>query len=301
MKALINTPQGLLTRDVDDPKPTANQALVAVRAFSVNRGELALLRARTQDWAPGQDIAGVVVEAAADGSGPQPGDRIAAQIDQAGWAELAAVDTNRLAVLPGHVGIEQAAALPLAGLTALRTLRIGGDLLGRRVLITGANGGVGRYQIELATARGARVTAVASATHAEELRTLGASDVVATPGDAHGLYDLVTESVGGRSLAESLAKAAPAATIVLFGSSSGEKTPIDIYDFIGHESVKLVSYLSYAHPEPPGPDLALLVDLVARGQLHPTVSQLTSWTQTKDTLTALEERKFPGKAVLTIP
>lgn len=301
MKALINTPQGLLPRDVDDPEPAAGQALVAVRAFSVNRGELALLRSRTGDWAPGQDIAGVVVEPAADGSGPRPGDRIAAQVDQAGWAELAAVDTDRLAVLPGPVDIEPAAALPLAGLTALRTLRLGGDLLGRRVLVTGANGGVGRFQVELAAAGGARVTAVAAAAHAEDLRALGASDVVTTPAAADGRYELITESVGGRSLTEALTRAAPGGTIVLFGGSGGGKTPIDVYDFIGHEGVTLVSYLSYAHPEPPGADLARLVDLVARGRLHPTVGHLDSWTRTTEALTALEQRRFPGKGVLTIP
>jgi len=98
------------------------------------------------------------------------------------------VPTSRLAPLPADVGIEQAAALPLAGLTALRTLRLAGDLLGRRVLVTGANGGVGRIQIQLAAAAGAQVTAVARAEHEKELLALGASSVVADPAAAVGLY-----------------------------------------------------------------------------------------------------------------
>jgi len=81
---------------------------------------------------------------------PAVGTRIVALVEQAGWAELAAVPAGRLAPLPAEVATEQAAALPLAGLTALRTLRLAGDLLGRRVLVTGANGGVGRIQIQLA-------------------------------------------------------------------------------------------------------------------------------------------------------
>src|SRR5690348_6707220 len=184
MKAIVNTPAGAGIADVGDPRPAAGEALVAVRAFSVNRGELALLAARTGDWRPGQDVAGVVVEAAADGSGPAPGTRVAAQVEQAGWAELVAVPTDRLAALPDAVSVEQGAALPLAGLTALRVLRLGGDLLGRRVLITGANGGLGRFQTELAALAGARVTAVADPRHEPDLTALGAAAVVAATADA---------------------------------------------------------------------------------------------------------------------
>jgi NADPH:quinone reductase-like Zn-dependent oxidoreductase len=93
MKAIVNTPAGVGIADVDAPRPTCDEALVAVRAFSINRGELALLAARTDNWRPGQDIAGVVVEQAADGSGPPPGARVVALVEQAGWSELAAVPT----------------------------------------------------------------------------------------------------------------------------------------------------------------------------------------------------------------
>jgi NADPH:quinone reductase len=241
MKAIVNSPAGPVIAAVDDPRPASGEALVAVRAFSVNRGELDLLQARTDGWRPGQDIAGVVVEQAADGSGPAAGARVVALVEQAGWAELAAVPVSRLAPLPAQVGIEQAAALPLAGLTALRTLRLAGGLLGRRVLITGANGGVGRIQIQLAAAAGAEVTAVARPQHEKELLALGASSVVADPAAADGLYDLVADWVGGPSLAAGLGKVAPRGTVVL-GTSNTEKTPVNIYDFFGHEGAQLVSY-----------------------------------------------------------
>ncbi|SDN20684.1 zinc-binding dehydrogenase [Actinacidiphila guanduensis] len=302
MKTVLSTPQGTVLRDVDEPGPrSADQALVAVRAFSVNRGELALLAARTADWRPGQDIAGVVTEAAADGSGPAPGTRVVAQVEQGGWAEFVPVPTDRLTVLPDEVGVEQAAALPLAGLTALRTLRLlPGGLLGRRVLITGASGGVGRFQTEPAALGGADVTAVADARHGKALLALGATTVVPSAWDAAPGQDLVTESVGGDSLAAALKKIAPGGTIAVIGTSSGEKTPIDVYDFIGHEGARLVSYLSYAHPGPPAPDLALLVGLVATGRLHPTLARTCDWTHLPEVLTALRDRRLSGKAVLTI-
>src|SRR5690349_6698524 len=103
MKALVNSPAGLAVHTVADPSPAPDQALIAVRSFSVNRGELDLLAARTEDWRPGQDIAGVVVEPAADGSGPAAGARVVALAEDSGWAELAAVSTARLAELPDSV------------------------------------------------------------------------------------------------------------------------------------------------------------------------------------------------------
>lgn len=308
MESVVNTPLGVVFRDVAEPGPAANEALVAVRAFSVNRGELALLTMRTEDWRPGQDIAGVVLEPAADGSGPAAGTRVAGLVEAAGWAERVAVPTDRLAVLPDAVTVEQAASLPLAGLTALRTVRAGGSLLGRRVLITGANGGVGRFQVELATAAGGTVTTV-SATAAESasnaakvLSALGAAEVVAQVPDASGgPFDVVLESVGGTTLSAALAATAPGATVVLLGTSSGAKTPIDIYDFIGHENVRLLSYLSYAYPEPPAADLRTLVSLVAAGRLHPTLGRVADWRALPDVLDDLRERRLPGgKAVLTI-
>ena len=299
MKAIVNTPAGAGIADVGDPRPAADEALVAVRAFSVNRGELALLAARTNDWRPGQDIAGVVVEQAADGSGPPVGARVAALVEQAGWSELAAVPTARLSALPDEVSIEQAAALPLAGLTALRTLRLGGDLLGRRVLVTGASGGLGGMQVQLAFAAGAQVTAVARAQHEKQLLHRGASSVVAGPSDADGLYDLVTDWVGGASLAAALAKVAPGGTVVV-GSGNQDKTPISIYDFFGHEGARLVGYLSYAYPKPPGPDLAILVGLVATRRLDPVLGFVDAWTRLPDAIQALTERRITGKTVLTV-
>ncbi|MEV0589676.1 zinc-binding dehydrogenase [Nonomuraea sp. NPDC050310] len=299
MKAVINTTDGPIIASADEPVPAPHEALVAVRAFALNRGELALLDSRTGGWRPGQDIAGVVVEQAADGTGPVAGTRVAALVEQAGWAERVAVPADRLAVLPDQVSMAQGAALPLAGLTALRALRLGGALLGRRVLITGASGGVGRFLVELATLGGATVTAVAGR-HTRDLAALGASEVVAATDQATGPYDLIVESVGGASLAEALRAAAPGATVVLIGSSSGAKSPIDIYDFVGHEGTRIVSFLSYAHPDPPGADLEVLVTFTAADRLHPTPGLVEDWSKLPAALAALRERRISGKAVLTL-
>src|ERR1700751_737195 len=111
MLALVNTPSGLAPveiREVPEPRPAANEALVEVRAFSLNRGELRLMQTRPEGWRPGQDIAGVVLQQAADGSGPKPGTRVVALTDNAGWAERAAGPGPRLAALPDNVLLEEA-------------------------------------------------------------------------------------------------------------------------------------------------------------------------------------------------
>jgi NADPH:quinone reductase-like Zn-dependent oxidoreductase len=124
-------------------------------------------------------VTGTVVRPAADGSGPQAGRRVVAHPPESGWAERVAVATSSIAELPGEVTTVQAAALPLAGLTALRLLRTAGVVAGRRILLTGASGGVGHYFVELAVGAGAEVTAVTSSRErGKRLADLGAAEVV---------------------------------------------------------------------------------------------------------------------------
>ncbi|WCQ93474.1 zinc containing alcohol dehydrogenase superfamily protein [Sorangium sp. Soce836] len=144
MRALVydpSQPRGLRFAEVPPPDPAPSQALVEVHAVSLNFGEVAFLgEMRNPGEVPGWDAAGVVVRAAKDGSGPKEGTRVASFGRSGAWAELRAVDTSELGVVPDAVDLGSASTVPVAGVTALRALRALGPVVGRRVLVTGASG-----------------------------------------------------------------------------------------------------------------------------------------------------------------
>ncbi len=303
MLALVNTPNGTAPvelRDIAEPQPAPNEALVEVRAFSLNRGELRLFQIRPEGWRPGQDIGAVVLKQAADGSGPTAGTRVVALTDNAGWAERAAVPAHRMAALSDNVLLEEAAALPVAGLTALRTLRHGAPLLGKRVLITGAAGGVGHMAVQIAARSGARVTAVVGGPErGRHLR--GATEIVEGIDKAKGRFALILESAGGASLAAGIARIEARGTIVIFGNSSGEPTSVTFRDFAEHPNACIQSF-SYFTSEPEdrfAPDLGLLAWLVADGSLKPHLVE-HSWRELPQIGPQLRDRQIRGKAVFHI-
>jgi NADPH:quinone reductase len=303
MLAVVNTPGGsdpIEIREVAEPQPAPNEALVEVRAFSLNRGELRLFQTRPEGWRPGQDTSGVVIRPAANGSGPEAGARVVALTDNAGWAERAAVPAHRMAVLPDNVLIEEAAALPVAGLTALRTLRHGAPLLGKRVLITGAAGGVGHLATQIAARSGARVTAVVGGP--ERRRHLrGADEIIEGIDKVQGQFALILESAGGSSLADAIAHIDAKGTIVVFGNSSGEPTPFSFRDLAEHPNARIqgFSYFTSEAEERFAPDLALLVALVADGSLKPHIVE-HSWRELAQIGPQLRDRQIRGKAVFRI-
>jgi NADPH:quinone reductase len=303
MLAVVNIPGGsapVAIREVPEPQPAPNEAIVEVRAFSLNRGELRLFQIRPEGWRPGQDISGVVVQPAPNGASPGAGARVVALTDNAGWAERAAVPAYRMAILPDNVLLEEAAALPVAGLTALRTLRYGAPLLGKRVLITGAAGGVGHLATQLAARSGARVTAVVSSRErAQHLR--GPDEIAHSTGEAQGLFGLILESAGGASLAGAIAHIEPKGTIVIFGNSSGEPMPLSFRDFAEHANARIqtFSYFTSEAEERFAPDLALLVSLVADGSLKPHLVE-RSWRDLAEIGPQLRDRRIPGKAVFRV-
>jgi NADPH:quinone reductase-like Zn-dependent oxidoreductase len=306
MRALVPAPAGsgrlVDLADVPEPVAAPDQALIAVEAFSINRGEVFLLEAPRAGWRPGQDIAGRVLRAAADGSGPEEGARVVAHAPEDGWAARAAVATDRIAALPDAVGIEQAATLGVAPLTALRLLRAAPNLGGRRVLLTGAAGGVGHFVVELAAAQGAAVTAVAaSPERGARLLELGAADVVTRVEDAEAGFDLVLESVGGASLAAAVTKAAPGATVLWFGQAGGEPVTLDFFAVVAAAPyVRIVPFSYWRTGASDAEDLATLVRLVAGGRLHPEIGRVEDWAQTDALLAALRDRRLRGNAVLTV-
>lgn len=283
------------------PVPAADEVLVDVQAVSLNRGDILMTGMYPAGWELGWDIAGVVTAAAADGSGPAVGSRVVARLDEKGWAQQAATPVSRLAVLPENVTFEQAASLPVAGLNALRLLRASGQTLGKKILLTGAAGGVGRFFIELGAAAGAQITAVVgSAERAKGLTELGADLVVTDIADAPDAYDVIIETAGGSSLRTALTKIAPGGTIFLAGNSSGQSTEVNFFEFFGgHETAELKQFLFNAQGSD-ADDLALLVELVATGRLHPLVSISTDWSSANEVAAKLMNRQVAGKAVLTV-
>ncbi len=303
MLAIVNTPGGTAPvelREVPEPKPAPNEVLLGVQAFSLNRGELRSFVNNEEGWIPGQDISGVVLRGATNGLGPSVGTRVVALTDEFGWAERVAVPTHRVVALPDNVSFAQSATLPVAGLTALRCVRLGGALVGRRVLITGAAGGVGTLAIQIAAHSGAHVTAVVGRPErAAGLRELGAKDVVHGIENATGRYSLILESGGGRSLSEAVKRIEPNGTVVVYGNSSAETSTISFQDFRPAQNARIQSFFYFtSEPEEMfAPDLALLVSLIADGSLRPVIGIERNWRDIAAVAESLRERQVAGKAV----
>ncbi|MBV9606776.1 MAG: zinc-binding dehydrogenase [Solirubrobacterales bacterium] len=287
--------------DVPDPEPRPDEALVEVRAFSLNRGETRRLETLEPGTVTGWDLAGTVRQRASDG-GPREGARVVGLKNVGAWAELAAVKTEHLAELPDDISFEQAAALPVAGLTALRALEIAGFVLGKRVLVTGASGGVGRFAIQLAKLGGAHVTGIARRT--EGLTELGV-DELASEIDLEGpLYEAVIDGVGGPVLGQAIQRVAPGGTIVSFASTIPEPVSYPARElFARAPGARLYGFYLFAeleHTRSGATDLRRLADLVAEKRLDPQIDLTLSWSDAAQAIEALLDRRVNGKAVLRV-
>ncbi len=262
-------------RDVQDPVPAPNETLVRVRAFSLNRGEVVDLARADDGDEVGWDVAGVA----------STGERVVGVVRRGAWAELVAVPTSQLALIPDGVSDAEAATLPTAGLTALRSLELGGFLLGKRVLVTGATGGVGRYTVQLAELAGASVTAVRVAD--------GLADD----------FDLVVDAVGGATFAAAIEHLAPGGLVVNLATGS----PDEIVSFRAthfDRSPGARIYTLNLFDELPRMDassgLARLVNLLADGRLTAAIALDAPWQELPRAIEALLTRTISGKAVLRI-
>lgn len=302
MRALITDPPDLRLGDAPEPTARPDEALVEVRAVSLNRGEVRRLSDQEEGVVPGWDVAGVVLEPAEDGSGPSEGTRVVGLVRSGAWAERVAVPTTALGTLPDEVTFAAASTLPVAGLTALRALGVAGALLGKGVLVTGASGGVGRLAVQLAHRAGARVTAVArDADRAQGLPELGADEVVHRLEPEGEPFDVLLESVGGASLAAALQRVGPEGIVVSFGDSSQEPVTFPGSSLYRNPGARLYGFFVFREVERAGSaarDLEFLAGLVARGELDPQTSLEASWRDPEPALQALLDRRVRGKAVL---
>jgi NADPH:quinone reductase-like Zn-dependent oxidoreductase len=299
-----DAPGRLVIRAVAEPAPDRSEVVVRVRALSLNRGEVRRSTMAAAGWRPGWDLAGVVERGAADGSGPRVGARVVGLLGEGAWAERVAVPAHAVAELPDQVTFSQAATFPVAGLTALYALAKGGPLLGRRVLVTGATGGVGDFAVQLAHHGGAHVTAtVRRAEHAAAIRDLGADEVVVGEEIASSpRYDLVIESVGGRTLGTALAALERGGVCVTLGVSAAAEVTFDARQFFVSGRTTLYGFYLFTElgNEPASVGLRRLADLVAAGQLTPHISLERPWADISQVAQDLMARRYTGKAVLTL-
>ncbi|WP_019912393.1 zinc-binding dehydrogenase [Paenibacillus sp. HW567] len=299
-------PSHLALKEVDAPQAQPWEALVQVKAVSLNRGEVIDAKDQEVSSRPGWDFAGIVIEPAKSGAGPQKGARVVGLLPMGAWSEQVAAPVSMLTEIPDKLTLTEAATLPVAGLTALNALRKGGMLLGKRIFITGSTGGVGLFTHQLAAQSGAFVVGTASTEEKALLvREAGADEVVIgysaiSSACKFGPYDLIIDSVGGDTLAALLPQLAPQGICVAVGFSSSHTATINMMNLVTSGGRTLYSFFlgEELTRQSAANDLSLLARLIADGRLTPRIEVEAPWTEIDTVARKLMERKFSGKAVL---
>ena len=294
-------PDAIRLDDIDVPEPTADQVLVKVAAASVNALDWHLLRGKPyvvrfaggllapRERGLGADVSGTVVSVGENVTDFAPGDAVFGQSIRT-FAEYAVVSKTGLIARPDTLTAEQAAAIPLAGMTALQGLRKGGITSGQRVLITGASGGVGHFAVQLAATFGAAVTASCRTEHIARVESFGATTVLdyTTTDITTGEYDLVLDVAGTLSLGQ-LRRLAPLAVVV--GAPDGNWLAPVTMPIVATVSSRIVSYLQQRNVD----DLRELSTLVT-----PVVDSSYSLAEVPEAVRRLESGHPGGKIVISV-
>jgi NADPH:quinone reductase-like Zn-dependent oxidoreductase len=285
------------------------EVTVRVTAISLNRGEVKRALTETPSGTtPGWDFAGVVEATGGAPGAPSIGARVVGLLPVGSWAERVHAPVDFIAPVPDDVTDAQAASLPVAGLTALHALRKGGLLLGRKVLVTGATGGVGQFAIQLAAASGAAVFAhIRREEQQPEVERASTGGVIVgetlEAARAHGPYDFILDSVGGSALSAALTMLRRNGTCVTVGVTEGALVRFDSAVFLRTSGAILSGLVlgdDIAATSPASEGLALLLRLIETGALNPTIGMEAPWMEVGAVARQLVNRAFGGKAVLHI-
>lgn len=305
-------------RDVDPPTLQPDQVLVEVRSTSVNAGDLAIVWGtpyvirpvyglrRPRRQVIGQDLAGAVVDVGEKVTGFRSGDEVFGG-GFATFAELATAPADRLALKPADLSFDDAAALPIAGLTALQGIRdAGGVQPGSRVLINGASGGVGTYAVQVAKALGAEVTAVCSTRNVDQSRKLGADRVVDyTVGDFTELgmeWDVIFDNAASKSLAETRRVLAPRGVLIPNHGNLRSRWLGSLPRMTGAMmTMAFSSQRAGLHAQSwKSHDLAHLGDLVVSGEISPRIDRTYDLAQAPEAIVYVGEGHARGKVVIRV-
>lgn len=328
MKAYVQhrygPPDRLELTDVPAPVPAAGEVLVRVRATSVNPYDWHLLRgeprvARLMPGlvglrapkfpVPGCDLAGQVEATGQGVTQFRPGDDVFALVSHGCYAEYVTVPETMLARMPGSLSFEQAAAVPMAALTALTGLRDTGRVeSGQQVLVNGASGGVGTFAVQLARAFGARADAVCRAVNAELARSLGAGEVI-DRGSADFTrcgkrYDLLLDIAGTRQVPACRRVLTPAGAMVVIGGPAGRWLQPAGHVLAAMAMSPLVRQRVALAQTVIGPgcqeNLRTLAKLADDGRLSPVIGARYPFARLPQAITDQESGRIPGKVVITL-
>ncbi|MDP9273973.1 MAG: NAD(P)-dependent alcohol dehydrogenase [Chloroflexota bacterium] len=323
MKAIVRdrygSPEVLELKDVAKPVVDDDSVLVRVRAASINaydwhmmRGSPYLVRMmaglrKPKNSAMGVDVAGQVEAVGKNVTQFRPGDEVFGSRTGSLAEYLRATETSFLVPKPAGLTFEQAAAVPMAAVTALQGLRDKGQIkAGQRVLINGASGGVGTFAVQIAKAFGAHVTAVCSTRNVEQARSLGADEVIDyTKADftrSGQRYDLILDVASSGSLSSRTRVLTPHGTLVGVGSADGSGTAsiaaglleTAVRSRLG--SQKIPFFLSKHSKE----DLLVLKELIDAGKVRPVIDRTYPLSQTAEAIGYLEKGHARGKVIITV-
>ena len=316
MKQIVQTGYGapadvLELRDVDKPAVGDDQVLVRVAASSVNSGDWRQVRAqpvfirfalglrRPRNGTIGGDAAGMAEEVGANVTDVKPGDEVFG-IRTGAFAEC--VSGKTFVRKPANLTLAEAAAVPVAGVTALQAVRDHGEVkAGQRVLVNGAGGGVGHFAVQIAKAYGATVTAVTSTDKVEFVRSLGADEVVDYRSEDYTRrgqkYDVIVDCGGDHSFGATRRALAGKGRLVVVGAYKGVLTRL----VVGSLRRRLLRQpVVFFLARPRTEDLVALRDLIEAGKLRPAIERTYSLPETPAAIDYAEKQSVAGKIVLTV-